>query len=343
MPPLNDPDQWRQRVGALTAIPRLLAEHGADPAAVLNAAGLPTDALSSADGFIPYMAAAKLITETVKATGCEHFGLVIGREWRLRDLGLLGRLVQTSPTVRDALQTYVAFHQLNSQGAAAYLLESGVHVEFGYVAFQPRVDELAPLLDGVMAIGTEFVRELAGGAFAAIEVRLARSAPRDVAPHQAYFGCPIRFDAGETLLRFDRSVMGRRLATADAAVHDQLKGTALGAMGDEFVPRVYRALRLQMLHGAPSGDTVAQQLNLQRRTFNRRLESYGLTFQQALDDVRYEVGQQLLRETELSVAEVACALGYEESANFSRAFRRWSGLYPGAWRKDAHASRKQAS
>jgi AraC-like DNA-binding protein len=103
---------------------------------------------------------------------------------------------------------------------------------------------------------------------------------------------------------------------------------------------VYRALRLQMLHGVASGDAVAQQLNLQRRTFNRRLESYGLTFQSVLDDVRYEVGRQLLRETELSVVEIACALGYEEGASFSRAFRRWSGLYPGAWRKDTRASRR---
>jgi len=339
MPPLNDPDQWRQRVGALTAVPRLLTERGVDPLAVLAASGLPADGLSEPDRFVPYTAAARLFVESARATGCEHFGLVIGREWRLRDLGVLGELVLSSPTVRDGLQTYVAFHQLNSQGGAAFLLEAGVHGELGYAALMPRVDELAPFQDVVMAIGAEFVHELSGGACRPTEVHVARSAPHDVMPYREHFRCPVRFNAERTFVRFDRAVMGRGVATTDPSRHDHLRSTVLGTLGDEFVPRVYRAIRLQMLHGAPSGDAVAQQLNLQRRTFNRRLEAYGLTFQQVLDDVRHEVGRQLLRDTELSVVEVACTLGYEEAANFSRAFRRWSGVYPGAWRKDARASR----
>jgi AraC-like DNA-binding protein len=334
---LDDPDRWRQRVGALAAVPRLLAGHGADTAAVLAAAGLPPEALSEPERFIPYASAARLFVEATRATGCPHFGLVIGAAWRLRDLGLLGELVRTGATVRDALQAFVAFHQLNSQGAAAYLIETNSHAELGYVPFKPQVDELAPLFDAVIAMGAGFVRELAGEPFRLAAVHLARAAPGDVAPYAEHFRCPVRFDAERSLMRFERAAMDRRPPGADAQLHEQSRSAILAALGDDFLPRVYRALRLQMLHGVASGDAVAQQLALQRRTFNRRLESHGVTFQTILDDVRYEVGRQLLHETDLPLVEVAVALGYEEAASFSRAFRRWSGVYPGAWRSARRA------
>jgi AraC-like DNA-binding protein len=71
---------------------------------------------------------------------------------------------------------------------------------------------------------------------------------------------------------------------------------------------------------------------LSRRTFNRRLAEAGITFKNALDTVRFEVAQQLLRETQLSVTQIAAALGYAEAGPFIRAFRRWSGFSPGSWR-----------
>ena len=55
-----------------------------------------------------------------------------------------------------------------------------------------------------------------------------------------------------------------------------------------------------------------------------------------IDEVRYDVARQLLRDTALPVAEIAAALDYSGSAVFDRAFRRWSGMSPSAWR-DEHA------
>jgi len=74
---------------------------------------------------------------------------------------------------------------------------------------------------------------------------------------------------------------------------------------------------------------------LARRTFNRRLSQYGTTYQQVLEAVRVEAAQQLLRETALSIGDIAGALGYTEPSAFVRAFRRWMSTPPGAWRRQA--------
>jgi AraC-like DNA-binding protein len=107
---------------------------------------------------------------------------------------------------------------------------------------------------------------------------------------------------------------------------------------DEFLPRVFRALRLLLLDGRNSGDDVAQMLSMHRRTLNRRLKELGTTFQQALDEVRYSVARQHLATSEISLDDVAATLGYAGVSPFMRSFQRWAGTTPGRWRRTAAAS-----
>jgi AraC-like DNA-binding protein len=79
---------------------------------------------------------------------------------------------------------------------------------------------------------------------------------------------------------------------------------------------------------------VAGLLAVHPRTLNRRLSADGTTFSALQADVRYEVARQLLRDTRMSIADIAFALGYAESAPFDRAFRRWSGITATAWRSE---------
>jgi AraC-like DNA-binding protein len=68
------------------------------------------------------------------------------------------------------------------------------------------------------------------------------------------------------------------------------------------------------------------------RTLNRRLNTYGLGYQELLDETRFEIAQQMLKESSLEVSEIALRLDYAEARSFIRAFRRWSGTTPARWR-----------
>jgi AraC-like DNA-binding protein len=55
-----------------------------------------------------------------------------------------------------------------------------------------------------------------------------------------------------------------------------------------------------------------------------------------VEETRYHIARQMLRETDLAIVEIAAVLDYADAAAFARAFRRWSGTTPAAWRKDLH-------
>lgn len=68
------------------------------------------------------------------------------------------------------------------------------------------------------------------------------------------------------------------------------------------------------------------------RTLIRRLREEGSQYQELLDQVRQELACWLLVHTELSIEAVAERLGYSDTSNFSRTFRRWLGMPPNAFR-----------
>jgi len=126
---------------------------------------------------------------------------------------------------------------------------------------------------------------------------------------------------------FDRPVPG-----ADPKIRRALEAKIEAATAGDLIVRLHRALRLLLLNGDSSGDDVAQQLALHRRTLNRRLRAQGTTFQKVLDGVRWEVARQLLGSTNILLDDVASATGYADTSAFVRAFHRWSGTTPARWR-----------
>ena len=101
-----------------------------------------------------------------------------------------------------------------------------------------------------------------------------------------------------------------------------------------FAARVKHALRPLLLAGSASHRQVAAHLNIHPRTMGRRLEAEGLTFEQLKDEVRLVASRDLLARTEMAISDVAAALGYATPSAFVRAFRRWTGSPPSAWRRE---------
>lgn len=326
-------------MGGLTAVPRLLHAHGADPSDVLAAAGLPPNALDDAENRIPYASVIRLLAECARATGCVHFGILAGAEWHLPELGLVGQLCRHSDRLGSALETMAVYLRLNNQGAAAYFEMSGSFGELGYAIFHPHLTEIAVACDLAMASAANQVRGMIGDAhWRPMEVLLPRATPADVRPYRQHFGCPIRFDADRAALRIPLRDLGRPLPGADADRKERLLDEAERLLGDQFLVRIYDSLRRLLLQGTVRSEAVAAALAMHRRTLMRRLDQRGTSFQEILDQVRFDVARQLLRETQLSATAIGATLGYSESSAFTHAFRRWSGMSPSQWRRSLSAA-----
>ena len=325
---------WRQRVGALRAAPRLMRDLGVDPRPVLAAAGLHESAFDLPENTIPYAALGRFLHGGAQHTGLEHFGLLLGEAWTLQDLGLLGRLMRHAATVRDALRHAVVYHHLNSQGGVVFVREQGAVTELGYAIYHPGGVGTRQIYDAVLATLVSFMRELCGPAWVPGEVLLAHAAPADASPYRRLFRCPVRFNSELNALRFPSDWLARPVPGADPVLLHSLEVQANAMAQPDLVQRLRRSLRVLLLNRVASGDAVAEMLALHRRTLNRRLEALGTTFREVLEDVRFDAACQLLGLTELSLDDVADALGYAGISPFARAFRRRSGTPPGQWRRE---------
>lgn len=323
-----------QRVGAYSLVPRLIAELGGDPAAVLHAAGLAASALARPDDRIPYAAVGRLLKGAARETRCPYFGLLCGQRWRLADLGLIGDMARCSATVAAALRTIVVYQRLNSGGGAAFLVDHQVAVDFGYAIYQPDVEGGDQIYAAVLASGCNFLSELCGGAWPVDTVLLPFARPAHAEEYRRAFRGMPRFDSDRAAIRFPSSWLARALPTADAARRQALERHAHALGHGDFLERVVRSLRTLLVMGRHSGDDVAQTLALHRRTLNRRLQAHGTSFQEVLDGVRFRMAQEFLADGEIAMEEIALALGYSGLSSFERSFRRWSGSTPGRWRRD---------
>lgn len=330
--PSASAEGWLQKVGGLTALPRLLSERGLAPSRVLRAAGLEAQALARSDRWVPYAAVARSLAEAVRSSRCPHFGLLVGRETRLADLGAAGALMLGAPTVGAALRAFTAHQGQNSAGGTAFLQEHERSVCFGYAVFHPDIEHAGPVYDVAAAVGITLMRELCGPGWCPSAVELPHRRSSNPRPYEQLFRCPVRFDADHFAMRFPAHTMDlppqRGASPPPLARALQLPATP----DDALRQQLYRSLRLLLLEGATRGEQTARALGLHRRTLGRRLQAQGLCFRAALDDVRYGVARELLSETDLSVVEIALTLGYAEASPFVRAFKRWSGVAPLGWR-----------
>ena len=329
-----------QRVGFLAVLPALLRHLGADAAEVLPAAGLDVTALNDPEGTIPYAAMGRLMAVAVDRTGCPHLGLLLGAQITIASLGVLGELMGNVPTLGVALQDFAAHQHRNARGGIAYLLARDETVLFGYTVYQPCMAAIPQVYDGAAAAAFNVVCGLVEGQAIKLQVLLSRAEPPDPQPYQRLFGAKPRFNAGQTGVQFSRHWLDQPVAGACAerrkAVEQRVAAfSPAGALG--VLAQVRRALQVALLSGPPTDAEAGALLGLHQRTLHRRLADEGATFQTVLNEARCEMAQQLLANTPLSVGDVSLLLRYVDPSIFTRAFRRWTGTTPKAWRAKAGA------
>jgi len=100
---------------------------------------------------------------------------------------------------------------------------------------------------------------------------------------------------------------------------------------EAWLSRVRQSLD-QQLHCPPGLEGLARQTKCSARTLRRRLRGAGSSYQQLLDELRFDRAKRLLAEQHLPIHSIARQLGFSETASFRHAFIRWSGVPPSVFR-----------
>lgn len=324
-----------QRIGASVAIPGLLKQFGQDPAEFLSNNGFPTHVLENPENLLSLADLGRLIRSCVAATKCPHFGLLIGQRASTQSLGLVGQLMRQAPTLGSAIYDLCVNQQRYVKGSVIYLSVQEKRAIWGYGIHLPDMQGIEQGNDLVVAMGFKLMTELSG--LAPEQIWIARRTPDDARPYIELFGRMPIFDAHQSALVFPSKFLDRPVKGADPRVRKELEKVVANywlVKQPSIKDQVVRILRARSVCGHATLEQVSKELRMHPRTLNRRLETEGTSFRSLLNLGRLEIARQLLGNTSMKVTDIAHALGYAETSAFTRAFQKWAGKSPVAWRKE---------
>jgi AraC-like DNA-binding protein len=323
----------------LAGVQQMLAERGIAPDALLAGTGLTQSQLDDSGGFITAAAQDRFLANAIALSGDHQPGLRLGRRLNISAHGSAGFAGLTAANARAALQVAVRYFALITELVNLHLEEDDASIS---VVVVPLAD-LTPRCEQFV-IQTLFssISLMAGFLLGAEASGLRLTVPG--APDEALLtGLPelrqgIRFHADQYRIRLPRSVLDLPFALADVAAHQ----VALARCDRELArlqsqrslaARVYDHLLRE--HTLPSLEQLAATLEMSSRTLHRRLEAEGCRFRHLLNQARMVRAERLLRQGH-SITDIAHQLGYGDSANFTRAFRRHHGQPPSRFREPLH-------
>jgi AraC-like DNA-binding protein len=324
------------RMGTSLAIPDLLRRLGADPKQVLAEAGYGLELFDDPENRVSLAVHNRIVEHCAVRTGCQHFGLLIGQQDGLQSFGLVGLLVKYSPDVGTAVRSFVRYLHLHVRGAAVELAVDGPTAMLTWQIHEPGIVAVDHVGDGAVAVLYNILRELCGPDCRPSEARFAHHMPADVGPFRRFFRVPLRFDAEQFALVFPASLLKHRLSVVDEELRRLLQAQIdlleTRHPGD-FPEQVRSVLRTAITTGQSKAEQVAALFGMRSRTLNRRLDEFGLGFQQLVDETRFEFARQLLEGSAMEIGAISELLGYAAPGAFTRAFQRWSGTTPAEWRR----------
>lgn len=324
------------RIGPAITIPQVLAGLGVAAEPLFAQAGIPPALFTSPDHTVPMGKLGRLLALAEAQTGRDDLGLLIADGTSAANLGLVGFLLHQAPDVRTALDDLVRYLHHTDRAAVPWLRTADGTATLGYSIIEPNVAALEIIYDGAIAIARNILRGLCGPQWQPSLVTISRRRPSAGHHYERYFAAPVVFDAEATTISFPERWLDTPVETGDAALrrmlHEQIDLVDAEQAGG--VPeQVRRLLRGLMMTRRGSIDDVARLLGVSARTLTRRLDEAGTSFRILAEEMQFEVGRQLIENTSMSVTQIAFVLGYSEVSAFSRAFRRWSGTSPLAWRE----------
>ncbi|WP_420472751.1 AraC family transcriptional regulator ligand-binding domain-containing protein [Noviherbaspirillum sp. ST9] len=315
----------------------LMRRRGVTTATLLEGTGLEWERLVDSGAAIGLPQIRPLVHAALTLSGDPALGLEFGAAIPVSGHGAVGYAAVASRDVRQALETIVRYGRLRGSALEFRLATDAAHT---MLQVRERIDlgvARVPLMETVLVVLVKLLESLVGHALEEMECALPYPRPPWVESYRRRLSGRLAFGADCMELRLPHPLLDLPCLTADlqgyAAAVQECEKALVQLLGEGNVLQQVRA-RLQGRSDAlPTCEAMAAELHMSTRTLLRRLKQHGTSYQALLDEGRKEQAQWYLQHTARSVESIAEALGYQDTSNFSRSFRRWFGVPPSAFRQ----------
>lgn len=267
------------------------------------------------------------------------FGVRQGMQLSSEDYGTLGLSWRTCWRAKDVLDRTARYMILVTDHGSVRIEDSEGYTKIVLLREAHRRGlEIANETSFVMIAGV--IKEVTGKDIHPVNVCFKHSVI-DTTPFTDYFKCSVSFGQEENAIQYENSAIDIPTIKADKSIHqflvDRMKEEQKGIHNnaDRMLSKLNKLIEESLPSGIPSIIQAAENLNMSARTLNRRLAEKNLTFRDLVQKIQYEVCIKLLKNSTQSVGEIAFQTGFSEQSAFHRAFKKWTGLTPSDFRKNA--------
>lgn len=324
-----------------------------DTSALLRMAGIDAAKFDRRDATLAPLEMEAFIASARRLTGRSDLGFELGRLIKMTSHDLLGYGMLSCHSIDEVMRLVARhYHLMTETFTFRYQRDPAGSGEVVYTPAMAMPLELLHFYLEVLANAHDNqLRLMLGGARGAYDIHIAMPAPPHLSRYHAL--APTRFHFDEGAFPGVRVVMGpaileHALPYADGNLVKEIDRRC-GALGQrppsssqdwvEYVRMVLRDSEGEV----PTLESIALVNHVSTRTIDRQLRRENLSFRELSQEVRIERACRMLQESDISVAQVALRLGFSDSANFTRAFRRAIGVAPSEYRQRAAADRVRAA
>ena len=312
--------------------------HGHDTHALLLRAGIRPALLNDPRTRIapaPYTRLIQLLWEELDD---EYMGFGNSRS-RRGTFAMMCLAIIHCRTLERALQRGSRFYQLFPE-APHISLE--LHGDMAHLRYNDagRFDPDHFLCESLLVIWHRLGSWLIGQRIQLAAANFAYPRPGHGDEYRLLFPCPQTFDSAATELIFQRRYLDMPLLQDERTLKEFLKHSPADLLsrpddGSSLLGQIRRLLGRDCRHW-PDLEQTAEQLHISAQTLRRHLREEGASFQEIKDQLRRDLAIYLLERDELSLQAISEQLGFSEPSAFHRAFKKWTGQTPGAYRQSEH-------
>lgn len=279
-----------------------------------------------------------MLESIAKQTDVTALPLRTGESMRLDEYGALGLAFKAATTLGAS---YARIERYARLWTSVVEYEVREHPSGTLIMLQREGERRLGLRlsnEATLASAVSIARQVSPEPVKPLEVFVQHCAPKSVAAHEDWFGCPVRFNADLDAILYSRQTLAQPNLLGDEGISRYLIShldAELSQITQEvtLVDQAKDAIAQALSEGSPKMAHIAGGLGLSARSFHRRLSEHGMSFKMLTEETRRDLAEGLLRDEQHSLAEIAFLTGFSEQSAFTRAFKRWVGHTPATYRK----------
>ena len=323
------------RIAAFSPFPTFLIANGCHVERHLSSFGIAPENLESEEALVPLQLACEFIDHVADKEGINRFGLEVGSRANVLDVGLFGNILGQSLTLYDLIQKVIRLIPTVDSGCRVWLQKSHTTPDSVHFCLKHEIETGRAQIDAFgLMLFINAVRLVAGEDWRPKRVSLDAAAGETKsfeALSEANMIRPVNHVSFEIPLHLLEQPLKHHRPPANPNPVSENELTTTGPAFD-LKGAIHQAIQSGLGTRLPTIEDAASMASMSVSSLQRRLRREGLTYRELVEKMRFQNALDLLEDTTLSIAAISRHLGYSEAANFTHAFRRWTGVSPSQFR-----------